>query len=101
MDVSMKTCAIVLELLTVLCTDAAISSGRDPRVSERSEGIPGIDVRLVSSRFYKVDQNLSLYLKYLKFCLYHVHDAWRRDVEVPGLALNVTILNQCRCFKTQ
>ena len=47
----MKTCAIVLELLTVLCTDAAISSGRDPRVSERSEGIPGIDVRLVSSRF--------------------------------------------------
>ena len=36
MDVSMKTSAIVLEMLTVLCTDVVISTvtlaGRDPRV---------------------------------------------------------------------
>ena len=42
------------------------------------------------------------YLKYSKFCLYQVHDARWRDLEIPGgLALIVTIKNQCfRCFKT-
>jgi hypothetical protein len=38
----------VLEFLTVLCTDAAISTGCDPRVSGRLEGISGKSVLLVS-----------------------------------------------------
>ena len=88
-------------MLTVLCTDSAISSGRDPRVFGRFEGISGKDVQLVSANL-KGASRFVTYLKYLKFCLYHVHDARRKDVEVPGgLALNVNILNQCRCFKTQ
>jgi len=47
----MKECAIVLELLTVLCTDAATSTGRDPRlgVPGRSEGKSGEHVQLVLS----------------------------------------------------
>ena len=32
------------------------------------------------------------YLKYLKLCLYHVHDGDRRDLEIPGgLTLNLAI----------
>ena len=50
MDVSMKMCAIMLELLTVLCTDAVISTGREPRVPGRLEGISGDHVQLVSKR---------------------------------------------------
>ena len=51
-DVSLKTCAILLEnLLTVLCTDAAISTGRDPRVPEGLEGISGIHVQHVNPKF--------------------------------------------------
>ena len=38
MDVSMKTHANVFELLTALRIDAAISTGRDLRVSGRLEG---------------------------------------------------------------
>ena len=54
MDVSLKTCVIVLELLTVLlCTGTAISTGRDSRVPGRSlaEGISGKHVQLVSAIF--------------------------------------------------
>ena len=40
MDVSMKMCAILVhELLTVSCTDAVISIGRDLRMSGGLEGI--------------------------------------------------------------
>ena len=81
MDVSMKTCTIVLELLTVLCTDAAISTGRDPRVSGRSEGTSGKNV----VHFVSADlKGASKFVSYLKFCLYRVHDARRRDLEIPG-----------------
>ena len=100
MDVSMKTCTIVLELLTVLCTDAASSTGGDPRVPGRLEGISGKHVvQLVSADF----KGASKFVSYLKLCLYHVHDVWRRDLEIPReLALNVTIINQwSRCFKIQ
>jgi hypothetical protein len=99
-DVSMKTCAIVFELLTVLCTDAAISTGCDSRVPGRLEGISGKHVQLVSANF-KGAPKLIFYL--LKFDLHHVHDVRRRDLEIPGdLALNVTIINQCsKYFKTQ
>ena len=48
----MKTCAImVLEMLTfkLLCIDAVISTGRDPRVLGRLEGISGKNVQLVVS----------------------------------------------------
>lgn len=45
-----KKCAIVFELLTVLCTDAATSTG-DPRVPRRLEGISGKHVQLVSANF--------------------------------------------------
>ena len=85
----MKTCTIVLELLTVLCTDAAISTGGDPRVPGRLEGISGKHVvQLVSADF----KGASKFVSYLKLCLYHVHDVRRRDLEIPReLALNVTI----------
>ena len=98
MDVSMKTCANVLELLTVLCTDTAISTGRDPRVSGRLESISGKHVQLVSANF-KGASKLVSYLKYWNCCLYHVHDTQRRNLVIPwGLALNVTVMNQCsRC----
>ena len=46
----MKMCAIVLELLTVLCTDAVISTGREPRVPGRLEGISGEHVQLIGKR---------------------------------------------------
>ena len=55
----MKTFAIVLELLTVLCIDAAISTGCDPRVPGRLEGISGKNVQLVSATFKSAS----------KFCL--------------------------------
>ena len=52
-------------------------------------------VQLVSTNFKGASKLLS-YLKYLKFRLYHVRDARRRDLEIlEGLALNVTIINQC------
>ena len=80
MDVSMKTSAIVVELLTVLCTDAAISTGRDPRVPGRLESISGKHVvPHVSADFTKGASN---FVFYLKFCLYRVHDARRRDLEI-------------------
>ena len=82
MDVSMKTCGIVLEFLTVLCTDTAISTGRDPRVSGRFEGISGKYIRHVSANFKGASKFVSN-LKCLKFCLYHVHDAQRRGLEIP------------------
>jgi hypothetical protein len=97
MEVSMKTCAIVFELLTVLCTDSAISTGCDPRVLGRLESISGKHVELVSANF-KGAPKFVPYL--LRLDLHHVHDVQWRDLEMPGdLALNVTIINQCsRCF---
>ena len=64
MDVSMKICAIVLELLTVLCTDTAISTGCDPRVPERLglEGTSGKHTQLVSANF-KDSSKFGSYLK--------------------------------------
>ena len=91
MDVSMKMSAIVLELLTVQCTDAVIFTGRDPRVPGRLEGISGKHVQLVSAHFEGSSKFVS-YLKYLKICLYHIHDVRWGHLEIPrGLALNVTI----------
>ena len=92
----MKTSAIVLKLLTVLCIDAAISTGRDPRVPECTSGK---HVQLVSANFI----GASNFVSYLKYYLYHIHDVRQRDLEIPrGLALNVTIINQrSRCFETQ
>ena len=93
MDVSMKTCSTVLELLTILCTDSAISTGRasDPRVPGRLEVISGKPVKLVSANFKGESKFVSYYLKHLKFCLYHAHDVRQRDLEIRGgLALNVT-----------
>ena len=85
----METCAIVLELLTVLCTDSAISTGCDPRVPGRLEVISGKPVKLVSTN--KGASKIYSYLKYLKFYLYHVHGVRQRDLEIQGeLALNVT-----------
>ena len=100
MDVSMKTRPIVFELLTVVGTDAATSTG--PWVPEGLEGISGKHIQLVSANF-KGALKFVFYLKYLESCLYHVHDARQRDLEIPGeFALNVTIIYQCsRCFKTQ
>ena len=71
MNVSMNSCVIMLELLTVLCT-AAISTGRDLRlgVLRGLEGISGKHVQLVSANFNGASKFVS-YLKYLKFCLYH------------------------------
>ena len=46
-----EKCAIVLELLTVFCTDTAISTGLDPRVPGRFEGISGKHIQLVSANF--------------------------------------------------
>ena len=69
----MKRCTIVLELLTVLCTDAANSTGRVLRVSEK------IRRHLVSADF----NGGSRFVSYLKFCRYHVRDAQRRDLEIP------------------
>ena len=69
----------MLKLLTVLCTDAAISTGRDPRVPGRLEGISG-KVQLVSADF----KGASKFVSYLKFCLYRFHDARLRDLEIPG-----------------
>ena len=92
MDVSMKTGAFVLELLTVLCTDTAISTGCDSRVPGRLEGISGKHIRLVSANFKGASKFVS-YPKYMKLYLCHVHDARRRDLEIPGgLALNVTTI---------
>ena len=66
MDVSMKTCTIVLEFLTVLCTDTAISTEGDPRMSGRLEGTSGKHVvQLVSADF----KGASKFVSYLKFCL--------------------------------
>ena len=44
-----KRVPLCLNLLTVLYTDAAISTGRDPRVPGGLEGISGIYVQLVSA----------------------------------------------------
>ena len=92
----------MLEVLTVLCTDTASSTGRDPRVPGILEGISGKHVRLVSANIKGASDFVS-YLKCLKVYLHHVHDAQRRDFEIPGeLALSVSIMNQCfRYFKTQ
>ena len=89
----MKTCAIVLELLTVL---AGFSTERDPRLPGGLEGISGKHVQLVSANF-KGASNSASYLKNLKFCMSHIHDAQQRDSETPiqeGLALNAIIINQ-------
>ena len=53
MDVSMKRVPLCVNLLTVLCTDAAISTGRDPRAHGRLEGTgnSGKYVQLVSANF--------------------------------------------------
>jgi hypothetical protein len=72
---------IVFELLTVLCTDAAISTGCDPRVPGRLEGISGKHVQLVSTNFKGAPKFVS-YL--LKIDLHHIHDVRWRDLEMPG-----------------
>ena len=69
---------LCLNLLTVLCTDAAISTGRDPRVPGELEGIPGIYGQLVSANF----KGVSNFVSYLKLCLYLVFDARRKDLEI-------------------
>ena len=94
------------ELLTVLCTDTAISTGRDSRVSGRLEGNSGKRIQLVLSVKYENASKFVSYLRHLKSRLYHVRDARQRDLEIPGgLTLNECnhyIINQCpRCFKTQ
>ena len=88
----------VLEFLTVLCTDTALSTGLDPPVPRRLEGTSGKHVQLVSANFKGASKSFS-YQKFLKLCLYHVHDVRWRNWEIPGgLTLNVTIISQCsRC----
>jgi hypothetical protein len=76
--VSMKMCAIVLELLTVSLTNGVISTG-DLRVSGRLE-------RILLVPILKVHQN---FVSYLKYCLHHVHVERWWDLEIPGwFALN-------------
>ena len=76
---------ICLNLLTVLFIDAVISTGRDSRVPGGLEAISSIHVQLVSANF----KGPSKFVSYLKFCPYHVFDARRRDLEIPGwLGLN-------------
>ena len=85
-----------MNLPTVLCTDGAISTGRDPRVPGGLEGISSIHVQLVSANFKCV----SKFVSYLKFC--PCFNARRRDLEIARwLALNQTVINHSRCFKTQ
>ena len=61
-----------MNLLTVLCTESAISTGRDdPRMPGGLEGISSINVQLVSAN----SKGGSKFVSYLKFCLYPVFDA--------------------------
>ena len=64
--------------------------------SFKLESISGKHVQLVSGNFKGLGiSKLVSYLKYRNFCLHHVHDVRRRELEIPvGLALNVTIINQ-------
>ena len=73
-----------MNLLTVLCTESAISTGLDdPRVPGGLEGISSIHVQIVSANF----KGVSKFVSYLKYCLYF-YTQWR-DLEIPGwLALN-------------
>ena len=91
-----KRVSLCLNLLTVLCTDAAISTGGDPRGLD-SEGTSGIHGQLVSANF----KGVSKFVSYLRSCPYHLFDARWRDLEIPGwLTLNQIIINQCsRCFQ--
>ena len=86
-----------MNLLTVLCTDSAISTGCDPRVPGGLESISGIHGQLVSAN----SKCVSKFLSYLKSCPYHVLEARLKDLEIPGwLKLNQIIINQCsRCFQ--
>ena len=86
-----KHVLLCLNLLTVVGTDATISTCRGPRVPE---GISGVHGQLVSANF---KDPLKL-VSYLKFCLYLVFDVQRRDLEIPRwLALNQSI----KTLKTQ
>ena len=78
-------------------TDAVISTGCDSRVLGGLEAISSIHIQFVSANF----KGPSKLVSYLKFCLYHVFDARRRDLEIPGwLTLNQIVINQCsRCFQ--
>ena len=94
-----KYVPICLNLLTVLYTDAVISTSRDSWVPGGLETISSIHVQLISANF----KGPSKLVSYMKFCLYHMFDSRRRDLEIPlagWLALNYTIINQCsRCFQ--
>ena len=81
----------------MLSIDAVISTGRDSRVLGGLEAISSIHVQLVSANF----NGPSKFVSYLKFCLYHVFDARRRDLEIPGwLTLNKIVINQrSRCVQ--
>ena len=60
MDVSIKMCAfVVVNLLTVLCIDSSISTGRDSRVPGRSGANSGKHIQLVSA-YFKGHRKLSL-----------------------------------------
>ena len=80
----MKIRAIVLELLTVLCTETAISTGRALRVPGRLEGISGKRVQLVSADYEGT----------FKICLLPVFEVLsvssRRAVEVVGETRGMT-----------
>ena len=82
--------------LTLLTTDAIISTGRDSRVPGGLEAISSIHVQILSANFKGVSKCVS----YLKFCL--CFEARQRDLEIPRwLALNYSIINHFGCFKTQ
>ena len=70
-------CQLCLNLLTVLCTDAVISTGRDSRAPGELEGISNIHAQLVSANF----KGVSKFVSNLKFCPYF-HARWR-DLEIP------------------
>ena len=92
-----KKCQLCLNLLTVLCIDAVISTGRDSRAPGELEGISNIHAQLVSANFKGVSKSIS----YLKFCLYF-DGRWRDLERSRWLALNKSIINQCSGrFKTQ
>ena len=88
MDVSLKTCATLLEnLLTILCTDAAISTGRDPRMPEGLEGISGIHVQHVSPNFKSVPKFVLLPEVLSVSCVLRATEG-SGDTKVVGAELN-------------
>ena len=82
-------------MLTVVCTDAAISTGRDPRVLGGLEVISNIHIQAVSAN----SKCVSKFVSYPNSCPYHVFEARLKDLEIPGwLMLNQIIIIQCSRF---